>query len=73
MQDFLKSFYEWDKWEGIMHHLSAALILYVMYLLGSNKSSRSTTNILLFTIAIIMMTSIHHNINTRNNKNTNYL
>jgi len=50
----LKNFYEWSKWEGIMHNFLLLLVIYVMYLFFVNKKDRTLTNILLFTIIISM-------------------
>ena len=69
----LKNFYEWAKWEGLMHNLLLLLVIYVMYLFYVNKQERTLTNILLFTIIIAMDTVIHQIINIRNNKTTSYL
>ena len=44
-----------------------------MYLFVVNKKERTITNILLFTIIISIDALIHQNINTKNNKNTQYL
>ena len=73
MQDILKKFYEWSKWEGIMHNILFLLILYIIYLLIVSKKERTLTNILLFTIVISIDTLLHQNINIRNSKQTNYI
>ena len=73
MLKILKNFYEWPKWEGIMHNLLFSLVIYILYLFFVNKQERTLTNILLFTIIISIDTLIHQNINIRNNKDTNYL
>jgi len=73
MLNTLKYFYEWPKWEGIMHNILLLLLIYIIYYLCVNKKERTITNILLFTIIISMDTLIHQNINIRNNKVTNYL
>ena len=69
----LKQFYEWPKWEGIMHNFLLLLIIYIMYIFTSYKKNRTLTNLLLFTIIIAIDTLIHQNINIKNNKNTNNL
>ena len=73
MTELLKKFYEWSKWEGIMHNVLLILIIYIIYSFINNKKERTITNILLFTIIISIDTLIHQNINTKNNKITNYL
>ena len=73
MQELLKHFYEWSKWEGIMHNILLLLIIYISYLFIINRKNRTLSNILLFTIIIAIETLIHQNINIRNNKGTNYL
>ena len=73
MTELLKKFYEWSKWEGIMHNVLLILIIYIIYLFIINKKERTITNILLFTIIISIDTLIHQNINIKNNKITNYL
>jgi len=69
----LKQFYEWSKWEGIMHNFLLLLIIYIMYIFTVYKKNRTLTNLLLFTIIIAIDTLIHQNINTKNNKNTTYM
>jgi uncharacterized membrane protein HdeD (DUF308 family) len=69
----LKTFYEWEKWEGLMHNLLLLLVIYIMYLFFANKQERTLTNILLFTIIISMDTVIHQIINIRNQQTTSYL
>lgn len=73
MQELLKHFYEWSKWEGIMHNILLLLIIYISYLFIINRKNRTLPNILLFTIIIAIDTLIHQNINIRNHKGTNYL
>lgn len=73
MINTLKNFYEWTKWEGIMHNILLLFIIYIIYLFFVNKKERTLTNILLFTIIISIDTLIHQNINIRNNKTTSYL
>lgn len=73
MRNTLKNFYEWTKWEGIMHNILLLFIIYIIYLFFVNKKERNLTNILLFTIIISIDTLIHQNINIRNNKTTSYL
>lgn len=73
MQNTLKNFYEWSKWEGIMHHVLLLLLIYILYIFVVNKKERTLLNILLFTIIISIDTLIHQNINIRNHKETNYL
>lgn len=62
----LTYFYEWVKWEEIMHSLLLILIIYTIYLFVTKKKSRNVTNIILFTIVIGIDTLIHQNINIRN-------
>ena len=69
----LKNFYEWPKWEGIMHNILLLLAIYICYLFFVNKKERTLPNILLFTIIIAIDTLIHQNINIRNHKATNYI
>ena len=73
MQNILKKFYEWPKWEGIMHNILLLLVIYILYIFFVNKKERTLLNILLFTIIISIDTLIHQNINIRNHKVTNYL
>jgi len=73
MLETLKNFYEWSKWEGIMHNLLLLLVIYIMYLFFVNKHERTLSNILLFTIIISVDTVIHQLINIRNQKTTSYL
>ena len=68
-----KNFYEWSKWEGIMHNILLLLVIYILYIFFVNKKERTLLNILLFTIIISIDTLIHQNINIRNHKVTNYL
>ena len=53
-----------------MHNILLLLVLYIIYLFIINKSDRTMTNILLFTIIIAIDTLIHQNINIKNNKKT---
>ena len=69
----LTQFYEWNKWEGIMHHCLLGLTLYVLYLFKCHKRDRTLPNILLFTILIGLETLLHHSINTRNQTSASYL
>ena len=73
MSNILKNFYEWGKWEGLMHHFLLLLVIYIMYLFAVNKSERTLPNILLFTIIISVDTVIHQIINIRNQTTTSYL
>ena len=73
MENILKNFYEWSKWEGIMHNVLLLLLIYILYIFYINKEERTLLNILLFTIIISIITLIHHNINKRNNKDTSYI
>jgi len=73
MQNILKKFYEWPKWEGIMHNILLLLVIYILYIFFVNKKERTLLNILLFTIIISINTLIHQNINIRNHKVTNHL
>jgi len=69
----LKNFYEWSKWEGIMHNILLLLVIYILYLFIVTKQERTLTNILLFTIIISIDILLHQNINIRNRKTTSYL
>jgi len=69
----LKTFYEWEKWEGLMHNMLLLLVIYIIYIFVVNKQERTLTNILLFTIVIGIDTLIHQLINIRNKKTTTYL
>ena len=69
----LKNFYEWSKWEGIMHNILLLLVIYILYLFIVTKQERTLTNILLFTIIISIDTLLHQNINIRDRKTTSYL
>lgn len=69
----LKTFYEWEKWEGLMHNILLLLLIYILYVFVVNKQERTLTNILLFTIIIGIDTLIHQLINIRNKKTTTYL
>ena len=73
MLKILKKFYEWSKWEGILHNLLFSLVIYILYLFFVTKQERTLTNILLFTIIISMDTLLHQNINIRNHTSTTYL
>jgi len=73
MSTILKNFYEWSKWEGLMHNLLLLLIIYIMYLFYVNKPERTLQNLLLFTIIIAVDTVIHQIINIRNQQPTSYL
>jgi len=73
MEKKLKKFYEWSKWEGIMHNILLLLVIYILYLFIVTKQERTLTNILLFTIIISIDTLLHQNINIRNRKTTSYL
>ena len=68
----LKNFYEWVKWEGIMHNILLLLVIYIIYLFFVHKKDRTLTNILLFTIIISVDTLIHQIINIRNQRKTSY-
>ena len=37
MEKILRSFYEWAKWEGILHHAKFIIIIYIYYLFYQNK------------------------------------
>jgi len=73
MEKILKKFYEWSKWEGIMHNILLLLVIYILYLFIVNKQERTLTNILLFTIIISIDTLLHQKINIRNRETTSYL
>ena len=45
MQHTLKNFYEWSKWEGIMHNILLLLMIYILYLFFVNKKERTLPNI----------------------------
>ena len=69
----LKKFYEWEKWEGIVHNILFLLILCIIGVFIVNSRERTLSNMLLFTIIISIDRLIHQNINIRNNKTTTYL
>lgn len=71
--NYIKKFYEWEKWEGIMHNILLLFIIYIIYNFYLYKNNRTMTNILLFTIVVAIDTLIHQNINNKNNKITSYL
>ena len=73
MEALLKKFYEWPKWEAIMHHLLFLIVLVALFCLYQKKSNRTLTNILLLAIVIALDTLLHQNINTRNNSRPSYL
>ena len=73
LENLIKTFYEWVKWEGILHNILFMLNIYIIFLFIVDKKNRTITNILLFTIIIAIDTLIHQNINIRNKKNTEYL
>ena len=73
MEKKLKKFYEWSKWEGIMHNILLLLVIYILYLFIVTKQERTLTNILLFTIIISIDTLLHQKINIRNRETTSYL
>jgi len=73
IQNILKKFYEWPKWEGVTHNILFVLVTYILYLFFVNKKERTLSNILLFSIIIGIDTLIHQNMNMRNHKITNYL
>ena len=73
MVSIVKTFYEWEKWEGLMHNILLLLLIYILYVFVVNKQERTLTNILLFTIVIGIDTLIHQLINIRNKKTTTYL
>ena len=72
MSTILKNFYEWGKWEGLMHSILLLLLIYIIYVFFVNKKERTLTNILLFTIIISVDTLIHQIINIRNKQITSY-
>ena len=73
MIETLKTFYEWNKWPGIMHNILFLLIVYIIYVLITNKHERKLKNILLFTIVIGIDIIIHQIINYKNNIKTEYI
>lgn len=73
LKNIIKNFYEWKKWEGIMHNILFIITIYIVYLFVTNIKNRSLTNILLFTIIIAIDTLIHQNINIKNKAKTEYL
>ena len=73
LQNYIKQFYEWEKWEGMMHNFLLLLVIYIIYLFIVDKQNRTTPNILLFTIIIAIDVLIHQNINLKNKKSTTYL
>jgi hypothetical protein len=73
LEKYIQQFYEWGKWEGIMHNLLLILGIYVIYLFVAYPQNRTMPNILLATIAIAIDTLIHQNINIRNNIKPTYI
>jgi len=73
LEKYIQQFYEWGKWEGIMHNLLLILGIYAIYLFVAYPQNRTMTNILLATIAIAIDTLIHQNINIRNNIKPTYI
>ena len=73
MIETLKTFYEWNKWPGKMHNILFLLIIYIIYVLITNKHERKLKNILLFTIVIGIDIIIHQIINYKNNIKTEYI
>lgn len=73
MIEILKTFYEWNKWPGLMHNILLLLIIYIIYVLITNKHERKLKNILLFTIVIGIDIIIHQIINYKNNTKTEYI
>ena len=73
MLEALKKFYEWEKWEGIMHQLLLLLVIYIMYVFIVNGKERTMINLLLFSIVLDIHLISHQIINIRNNKTTSYL
>jgi hypothetical protein len=73
VESYLHHFYEWEKWEGLMHNLLLILGIYIVYLFARDKQNRTMINILLFTIIIAIDTLIHQNLNIRNGKATSYI
>lgn len=64
--------YEWPHWEGIMHHVLLALILYALYVFYTQPSERKLCNVLLFTVVVAIDGLLHHFINRKNNQHTSY-
>jgi len=73
LEKYIQQFYEWGKWEGIMHNLLLILGIYIIYLFAAYPQNRTMTNILLATITISIDTLIHQNINIRNNITPTYI
>lgn len=71
LENLIKTFYEWEKWEGILHNILFMLNIYIIFLFIIDKNNRTITNLLLFTIIIAIDTLIHQNINIRNQKEEN--
>jgi len=69
----LKTFYEWSKWEGLMHSALLILSIYILILFYQYKKTRTISNLLLLSIVLGIDILIHQNINIRNNANTHYL
>jgi hypothetical protein len=73
MLETLKKFYEWEKWEGIMHQILLLIVTYTMYVFIVNSKERTMINLLLFSIVLAIHLISHQIINIRNNKTTSYL
>ena len=73
MLETLKTFYEWERWEGIMHQILFLLVIYIVYVFIVNSKERTLLNLLLFSIVLDIHLISHQIINIRNNKTTSYL
>lgn len=64
--------YEWPHWEGVMHHILLALMLYALYVFYTQPNERKLCNVLLFTVVVAIDGLLHHFINRKNNTQTSY-
>ena len=46
MLETLKTFYEWERWEGIMHQILFLLVIYIVYVFIVNSKERTLLNLL---------------------------
>lgn len=68
----LKQFFEWEKWEGIMHGATLILFVVVVCMAVRHPEHITLTNVLLFAILVGVDTVVHQNINRRNRANVTY-
>jgi len=73
IESSLKTFYEWSKWEGLLHSALLILTTYILITLFKVKKARKVSNLILLSIVLGIDILIHQNINIRNNANTHYL